>query len=281
MKNPIFSATKGLTISFAEVSDPQNMARRHYHDNYEIFLMVDGERNLFFDNKKYLLKKGNLFVIEPFLPHGTASTENLSYKRYLLNLAPRELSPILLPNEINVLFDGVSTCALSLDKEDFHMAKLFFSEIDRHKREHTAFSQKLARMFAVHLMELISREAKSRNTIKLESATTKNEFPIMHALRYINLNFTENITLDFISEYAHMSKSNFCLVFKKMMGETFIDYLNTLRVAQVHKLLITTNLQLGAIAEQTGFTSVDYMTRMFKKVHGIPPSSLRSLNGLR
>ncbi|MCH5210873.1 MAG: helix-turn-helix transcriptional regulator [Oscillospiraceae bacterium] len=275
MKNPIFSATKGLTISFAEVSGPQNMARRHYHDNYEIFLMIDGERNLFFDNKKYLLEKGSLFVIEPFLSHGTASTENPSYKRYLLNLAPQELSPILSPNEINILFDGVSTCALSLNEEDFHTAMFYLSEIDRHKREHNAFSEKLARMFAVHLMELISRETNSQNAIKLESTTKKNEIPIMHALRYINLNFTENITLDFISEYAHMSKSNFCLVFKKMMGETFIDYLNTLRIAQVHKLLITTNMQLGAIAEQTGFSSVDYMTRMFKKVHGAPPSSVR------
>ena len=157
------------------------MARRHYHDNYEIFLMVDGERNLFFDNKKYLLEKGSLFVIEPFLPHGTISTENLSYKRYLLNLAPQEFSHILSANEINTLFNNLSTCALSLNEEKFRIAKLYFSEIDRHKREHTPFSEKLARMFAVQLMELISREAQSHSAIKLESATKKNEIPIMHA----------------------------------------------------------------------------------------------------
>ena len=92
MKNPVFSGAKGLSISFAEGKSSNNITGRHYHDNYEIFLMVDGERNLFFDNKKYLIEKGSLFVIEPFLPHGTASTENPSYKRYLLNLAPQELS---------------------------------------------------------------------------------------------------------------------------------------------------------------------------------------------
>ncbi|MCH5185598.1 MAG: AraC family transcriptional regulator [Oscillospiraceae bacterium] len=278
MKNPIFSETKGLTISFAEVSSPVNMSRRHYHDNYEIFLMIDGEKNLFFDNKKYLIEKGSLFVIEPFLTHGTASSENPYYKRYLLNLDPRELSPILSQHETNMLFDRISTCVLSLSEENFRTAAFYFGEIDRRKREHNPFSEKLARMFAVQLTELISREAGSRSAVKLESAGKKNEIPIMHALRYINLNFTENITLDFISEYAHMSKSNFCLVFKNVMGETFIEYLNTLRIAQVHKLLITTDMQLGAIAEQTGFTSADYMTRIFKRVHGISPSAVRRGN---
>ena len=278
MKNPIFSGTKDLAISFAQGSAPVNMARRHYHDNYEIFLMVDGERNLFFDNKKYLIEKGSLFVVEPFLPHGTTSTANPIFKRYVLNLAPQEFSPILSPREIDVLFNRISTCALSLNEEDFGIAEFYFREIDRHKREDKPISEKIARMIAIQLMELISREATSRNTVKLESSTKKNEVPIMQALRYINLHFNEAITLDFISEYAHMSKSNFCLVFKNVMGETFIDYLNTLRVAQVHKLLITTNLQLGAIAEQTGFASVDYLTRMFKRVHGCSPSQMRRMN---
>ena len=275
MKNPIFSGTKGLTISFAESSVPVNMTRRHYHDNYEIFLIVDGERNLFFDNKKYLIKKGNLFVIEPFLPHGTVSTENPFYKRYILNISPQEFSSILSSHEINMLFNYVSTCALNLNEESFRIAKFYLSEIDRHKRKQNVFSDKLSRMFAVQLMELISREVQSRSTIKLESDTKKNETPIMQTLRYINLNFSKNITLDFISEYAHMSKSNFCLVFKKVVGDTFIDYLNTIRIAQVHKLLLTTNMSLSAIAEKTGFSSVDYMTHTFKKIHGISPSLMR------
>lgn len=276
MKNPVFSGTKGLTISFAEGTSPMNMNRRHYHDNYEIFLMVDGERNLFFDNKTYLIEKGSLFVVEPFLPHGTTSTENLNYKRYVLNIAPQEFSPILSSYEINTLFSGLSTCVLNLNEENFRTALHYFSEIDRHKRGENVLSDKLAVMLAIQLVEHISREAHS--AVKLESATKKNDVPIMHALRYINLHFNENITLDFISDYAHMSKSNFCLVFKKIMGETFVDYLNTLRIARVHKLLITTNLHLGDIAEQSGFASVDYMTRMFKKIHGISPSRMRHIN---
>lgn len=106
-------------------------------------------------------------------------------------------------------------------------------------------------------------------------ATMRSEEPIMHALAYIEMNYTKPITLEFISEYAHMSRSNFFLVFKKIVGDTFINYINTLRVSHAHRLLLTTDLSISAIAAKSGFSSVDYLTRVFKKTHGTAPSKLR------
>lgn len=127
-------------------------------------------------------------------------------------------------------------------------------------------------------MDFTSCEEKKQAAITLKNPTKKSEAPVMQALLYINMNYTKSISLDFISEYANMSKSNFCLAFKKAVGDTFVNYLNTLRTSQVHKLLLTTSLNLTEIAAQTGFSSVDYLTRTFKKIHGISPSQMRKNN---
>lgn len=137
---------------------------------------------------------------------------------------------------------------------------------------------KLMVMVLSYLADFIHRNEKNGSAIAMTGTSKRSEEPIMQALRYINLNYTEPITLDLICDRAHMSRSNFCLAFKKAVGDTFVNYINTLRISQAHRLLTTTDLPLSEIAAKTGFASVDYLTRVFKKIHGIAPSKIRREN---
>lgn len=278
MKNPIYAGTKDFDINVAEFNKPFSMQRQHYHDTYEIYLILEGEKNLFLDDKKYLLKKGSLFVVEPFVLHMTTSTDKVYNKRYIMNVSSDVLSPMLTKSEVEHLFKKLPTCVLDLNEDKFRFALNYFEEIHRYKNIKNSLSNKLMRMSIAHFVDFISREEKKQSAITLKNPTKKSEAPVMKALMYINMNYTKSISLDFISEYANMSKSNFCLAFKKAVGDTFVNYLNTLRIAQIHKLLLTTSLNLTEIAAQTGFSSVDYLTRTFKKIHGISPSQMRKSN---
>ena len=277
MKNPIYAGTKDFDINVAEFNKPFSMQRQHYHDTYEIYLILEGEKNLFLDDKKYLLKKGSLFVVEPFVLHMTTSTDKVYNKRYIMNVSSDVLSPMLTKSEVEYLFKNLPTCVLDLSEDKFCFALNYFEEIHRYKNIKNSLSNKLMRMTIAHFVDFISREEKKQSAITLKNPTKKSEAPVMQALLYINMNYTKSISLDFISEYTNMSKSNFCLAFKKAVGDTFVNYLNTLRTAQVHKLLLTTSLNLTEIAAQTGFSSVDYLTRTFKKIHGISPTQIQRI----
>lgn len=278
MRNPIYAATKDFDINVAEFNKTFSMQRQHYHDTYEIYLVLDGEKNLFLDDKKYLLKKGSLFVVEPFVLHMTTSTDIVYFKRYIMNVSSDVLSPMLTKSELEYLLKKLPTCVLDLNEYTLRLALNYFEEIHRYKNIKNSLSNKLMRMTIAHFVDFVSREEKKQAAITLKNPTKKSEAPVMKALLYINMNYTKNISLDFISEYTNMSKSNFCLAFKKAVGDTFVNYLNTLRTSQVHKLLLTTSLNLTEIAAQTGFSSVDYLTRTFKKIHGISPSQMRKNN---
>ena len=278
MKNPVYAGTKDFDINVAEFNKPFSMQRQHYHDTYEIYLILEGEKNLFLDDKKYLLKKGSLFVVEPFVLHMTTSTDKVYFKRYIMNVSSDVLSPMLTKSELEYLFKKLSTCVLDLNEDKLCLALNYFEEIHRYKNIKNSLSNKLMRMTIARFVDFISCEEKKQAAITLKNPTKKSEAPVMQALLYINMNYTKSISMDFISEYANMSKSNFCLAFKKAVGDTFVNYLNTLRTSQVHKLLLTTSLNLTEIAAQTGFSSVDYLTRTFKKIHGISPSQMRKNN---
>lgn len=278
MKNPVYQETKNFDINVAEFNKPFNMQRQHYHDTYEIYLMLDGEKNLFLDDKKYMLTKGSLFVVEPFVLHMTTSTDRVYYKRYIVNISSDVLSPMLTKSEVEYLFKKLSTCVLNLSEDKFRIALNYFEEIHRYIKVKNSLGNKMMRMVIAQFIDFICRESDGKERITLINPIKKSELPIMKALGYINVNYTQDISLDFISRYANMSASNFCLMFKKVVGDTFINYLNTLRTSQVHKLLLITSLNLTEIAAQTGFASVDYMTRTFKKIHGVSPSQIRKDN---
>lgn len=274
MREPIFQKTKPFEITEFESNAPFNMMRQHYHETYEIYLQLDGDRYLFFDNEKYLLKKGSLFVIAPFVLHMTVNTDNSYFKRYLLNYSPNALSTVMSEQEINDLIKDIPSCVIDLNDEEYIYIHKLFKQIHFYSKNSVPNAYKMMQIASVSLIDVIRELAKKRSTITLiENNIDKS--PIYTAISYINSNYDKEISLDFISSYVHMSKSHFCLCFKKLVGDSFINHLNAVRVSQVHRLLTTTDMSLQDIALHTGFTSETYMARIFKKVHGVSPSYLR------
>ncbi|MBR6637393.1 MAG: helix-turn-helix transcriptional regulator, partial [Lachnospiraceae bacterium] len=62
-------------------------------------------------------------------------------------------------------------------------------------------------------------------------------------------------------------------------GATFLEYLHNICLAEVHKMLIGTDLPLSEIASKTGFTSTAQLTRVFKQVYDVAPRDFRKRNG--
>ncbi len=73
-----------------------------------------------------------------------------------------------------------------------------------------------------------------------------------------------------------MSNTHFCHVFKRQMGMSFKQYLMLIRVNIAEGLLRETEDSIGNIAEQVGFPDINYFSRTFKKIRGLPPSKIRN-----
>lgn len=63
-----------------------NMNVKHFHNQYEIFYIIEGERQFFFDNKSYNAYAGDLAILDTNLVHTTCSIsdEDKGYNRVIL-----------------------------------------------------------------------------------------------------------------------------------------------------------------------------------------------------
>jgi AraC-like DNA-binding protein len=72
-----------------------------------------------------------------------------------------------------------------------------------------------------------------------------------------------------------MGYSSFRKAFKKITGESPNQYHLNLRLMRAKNLLLTTNLNINEVAYQTGFESVFYFSKLFKKKNGVSPKFYR------
>ena len=93
--------------------------------------------------------------------------------------------------------------------------------------------------------------------------------------RYIECNYCNKLTLEEVAQYVGMSRVYFCNFFKTNYGQGFSDHLNQLRVEKASVLLANTSKTMEQIANECGFTTVQYFTRAFGKVKGVTPGFFR------
>lgn len=87
----------------------------------------------------------------------------------------------------------------------------------------------------------------------------------------------EPLALADIAAEAHLSVYHFIRVFRAATGETPHRYLTRLRVDRARRLLTTTDLTIGQIAERCGFASPGALSTAFLAQVGVRPSVYRKI----
>jgi AraC-like DNA-binding protein len=93
----------------------------------------------------------------------------------------------------------------------------------------------------------------------------------------IQESFEDNLDMEKLARELPMGYSAFRKAFKRITGESPNQYHLNLRLERAKNLLATTVLNISEIADQTGFESVFYFSKLFKKKNGISPNALRKI----
>lgn len=94
---------------------------------------------------------------------------------------------------------------------------------------------------------------------------------ILKAKQFINNHYKENISLEIVAEYLHISPNYFSKLFSEEAEEGFVDYVTRVRIDSAKELLKTTQYKVYEVAEMVGYDNTHYFSRLFKKATGISP----------
>lgn len=104
---------------------------------------------------------------------------------------------------------------------------------------------------------------------------------IYDGVKYIQSNFTDDISLTEAATAASLSVHYFSRLFKKEMGCTFKEYLTELRMREAKKKLKNRDDNIANIAKDIGYNNPGYFSKVFKKYEGMPPSEFRNFEKIK
>ena len=113
--------------------------------------------------------------------------------------------------------------------------------------------------------------------IKPNTITSKDDI-IHNIIKYMNLHYSEDITLNHICDVFSCSRSSISHRFKKETNQSFRNYLILLRLNAAKSLLSHSRLTVTEIAYSVGFCDSNYFSNVFKKYVGVSPRTFRQQN---
>jgi AraC-like DNA-binding protein len=102
----------------------------------------------------------------------------------------------------------------------------------------------------------------------------KEEARLKSVYGFIEQNFNRKIELDEVADLSNLSPAAFCRYFKKMTKLSFIEFLNNYRINHAKRLLMNAK-NVSEACYDSGFESLSYFNRTFKKVTGENPSTFQ------
>ena len=98
---------------------------------------------------------------------------------------------------------------------------------------------------------------------------------IKQAQEYIRAHFAQDLSRDNVSRQVNVSPYYFTKLFKEETGQTFVEYLTSIRMEKAKTLLNTTDKSMKEICTAVGYSDPNYFSRSFKKNTGETPTEYR------
>ncbi len=124
----------------------------------------------------------------------------------------------------------------------------------------------------MHLLSGLLTETKVKpHFLKLASGADR----FSRVFDFISQNYHRKVSLNELASIACLSVSAFHKTFKESVGVPPLHFIRRQRINEARRLLFTTDLSLGNIADKLGFSDQFSFSKCFKKVCGQSPREYR------
>ena len=257
----------------------------HSHHFAELSLVIEGKGTEIVNGKEHRFRRGTVSFLLPHhmheirLDHPAVQKYNCMFDINLLYQCPsdRDLANLLLTTGEKL----PSHYELN-EEQTTEMIALFDSMFQEYESKRFAKDSFIRAKLMEAFIYLIRSCLPPDGTINpgLGLAKPKDE-GIMEILRYLHVYYQEEITLSTLAARFNRNASYISRLFRQNVGQTFTEYLHSLRIGRAAGLLATTSMSITDIAMEVGFDQSRTFTRVFKEIKGMTPKQYRAAYQIR
>ena len=233
----------------------------HWHDHYEMEIVLDGIGTYSVNGVQYPLKRGSVYFVTPIDFHqvsGELSIYNIAFDESMLS-----------GEAMKLLVGGDFATVVHYGEEEFPFLELLatrlLSEANERRPLRLQAERALLESILIGFLRRIDLSA---------SEYARSDSAVMRAVAYIKFNFKKKLTLASLAAEIGLTPNYVGELFLKKMGVSFNQYLMQTRLNYAKSLLIRGEVSVQDAALDAGFGSQTYFSDCFKRAFGYPPSVL-------
>lgn len=232
----------------------------HWHSDVEIIYVEKGSFDLQLNGKSFCLSSGDIVYINENVMHSGTPHDCVYHcivfsEKKMFKNAP-------------ALYTEALSCESCILRSNRHAIKYISAALVESKR---MVKGDIFRIYS-NLFSLYSvLSTAEKIEITLTERKSKKMLLLKNAIEIIENNYKNDITLKMLADACNMTPEYFCTFFKRNIGQTPFEYLNSHRIEIACEALIYKNLSVTETAYLCGFNDLSYFIKTFKKYKHLSP----------
>lgn len=244
----------------------------HWHNGLEILYLLEGSEDCYLGEEECIrMKKGDFLVINSRVVHSVQCPRQC---REMLIQIPYPMMKRFIPQ-----IDGLEfVCEKITGKKQRMDTFLVESALSTLAELHPFQSPEETLEFysqIYHLLAVLVKDFSVSVTSDKMEISEKYMERLGMITSYVKEHYMEEISLQEIARLVSLNPDYFTRFFKKYMGMTFLDYVNSVRMEHVVRDLQRTDLSVQKLLEIHGFTNYKLFMKMYKSRFESTPGKMR------
>lgn len=236
---------------------------RHAHEEYAFGVTLAGRQDFFSGGQFHRSPPGNVILFNPEEVHDGQSGGERALNYLMVYVHPEQVKPLFadaLGHEHGANFRSHQTLIQDapLRQAIVELARLVTSQTG------SCIDQENA------LYRVVARTAQLGGVAQSSQVSTRPDTLLGLAKAYIHAHLDRDISLNDISEAAHLSKYHFLRLFRQHYGITPHQYVINCRINAARSSL-DSGAPLTEVALRFGFADLSHFNRRFKRIYGMTP----------
>lgn len=249
----------------------------HWHNAVEIIIPLSNDFCVISGGVEYHLKEKEILIIPPGELHSMPAKEG---RRIIFQCDNTLLSDVAVLDSLMPVFNSSLHITPEIDKQLYLIARKGILDIYNDYFSKTPISD--TRIYLNLLIMLTAIREFQIKRISNEAdefvINSDDRVKLSRVMKYIDQNFTEEISLDKLAAVAGYSKYHFSRIFKKYHNMSTVQYISRKRIKLAERLLVDPELSITEVAMRSGFSSLTTFNRIFKMEKQCTPTEFKKMH---
>lgn len=245
----------------------------HVHDHPELSIILNGEAVYSIKDKTHIVRKGELVLFNPNVPHSVYLSPQTQYKD--LHIGYSTLTESVMEHFDKTGNDFI-ILKLSSEKKYFYtLCEELLQEYRLRKKDCRTMIHAIASQLLVLIYRELVKEGAAPSEHLCNMGYPDKRKVVDFITHYINENYMNEISLDMFAKDMYLSQVYISKIFKEETGSSPINYLIKTRLSKAKELLEEQDLPIKVVSGQVGYEDAYHFSKLFKKYYGYAPSALK------